>query len=111
MTQEIIIWSFFTSETDLAAAFRDWREFVAGEGYAVELKDPQTGETVTIRYIEDWEAEHLTIQASAPGALFDRVIGRVIRELSIHSGYLKVSQLPYDADRLFIPKFRQHADS
>ncbi len=55
MSQEIIVSSFFRLPVDLAAELQDWQEFVEGEGYSVDLEDKITGETITVRYIEDWE--------------------------------------------------------
>jgi hypothetical protein len=106
MTQEILIWSFFREPVDLAAELRDWPEFVAGDGYTVDLEDRLTGETVAIRYVDEWDDEHLTIKSTLPGALFDRVVGCVIRILSMQSGYLKVRRTPYDARILFTPRFK-----
>jgi len=105
MTREIIIRSFFRYPVDLAAELRDWREFVAGEGYSVELFDGKTGEKVSVRHVWGWEDEHLIITSTAPGELFDRVVGRVVRALSMQSGYLKVQRNPYDEELLLTPKY------
>src|SRR5215211_6890646 len=100
MSQEIIVSSFFRLPVDLTAELQDWQEFVEGEGYSVDLEDKITGETVTVRYIEDWEGNYLSIKSTAPGKLFDRVVGCVVRTLSMHSGYLKVRRFPYDPELL-----------
>lgn len=91
MSQEIIVRTSFREEVDLAAEMREWQEFVAGEGYSVELEDKITGGTVIVRYSDDgWGEEYLSIKSNAPGALFDRVAGRVVRTLAMYVGELKV---------------------
>ena len=106
MKQEIIIWSLLRKPVDLAAELRDWPEFVEGESYSVDFEDKKTDEIVTVRYIEDWDGDYLSIESTAPGTLFDRVVGRVIRVLSMQSGYLKVRRFPADQKLLFTPRFK-----
>ena len=53
MTQELLIWSYFSEPTDLAGEMRDWPEFVAGEGYSADLRNVATGEEVTVGYVEE----------------------------------------------------------
>ena len=108
MFEGIIIGASWRTMVDLAAEMRNWREFVEGEDYSVDLKDEITGETVTVRYDDDWEAAYLSIKSDAPGELFDRVTGRVIRTLSMHAGVLKIRRFPYDPERLFTPVFKKN---
>lgn len=109
MVQEIIVRaSFIRQEVDLAAEMRDWQEFVEGEGYSVDLEDKITGEKVAVRYMDSWEDDYLSIKSTAPGELFDRVTGGVIRTLTMQIGVLKVRKLPYDEGRLFTPKFKKN---
>jgi hypothetical protein len=90
MAQEIIIRSFFTSESNLADEMRDWKEFISGDGYSIELEDRVTGEKITVREESDWEDRYIVIESLSENELFDRVIGRVICSMSKHSGYLKI---------------------
>jgi hypothetical protein len=108
MSPEILIRASCRSPVDLAAELRDWREFVEGEEYSVKLEDKTTGENVIVYYIDDWESDYLSIKSTAPGALFDRVVGRVVRVLTMHNGELKVRRDPYDPDVLFTPKFKRN---
>jgi hypothetical protein len=90
MKEEVIIWSYFSLPTDLASEMRDWKEFIDGEAYSVDLKNSVTGETVTVRLVEEWEDCYVQINSANPNELFDRVVGRVICALSKHTDYLKV---------------------
>ncbi len=93
MTNRITIVSYFSLPTDLASEMRDWKEFVAGEGYSVDLKNTDTGETVSVRYVEKTEGfDYVQIDSNFAGELFDRVVGRTIRALSMHSDNLMVSK-------------------
>lgn len=110
MSQEIIVRAHFErNQVDLAAEMRDWQEFVEGEDYSVDLEDTITGEIVLVRYSDDgWGEEYLSIKSNAPGALFDRVVGRVVRALAMQVGELKVRRFPSDPERLFTPKFKKN---
>jgi hypothetical protein len=93
MRREIHIRSYFSVPTDLAAEMRDWPEFTSGEGYSVELRSVETGETVTVRFVEkDDDGPHVTVGSEDAGPLFDRVLGRVIYALSQHSDDLMVDR-------------------
>lgn len=60
MTRRIGIGSYFSLPTDLAAELGAWSEFVAGAGYSADLKSPDTGEIVTVRFVE--------VEGEAPGS-------------------------------------------
>lgn len=87
---EVIIWSYFSQPTDLASEMQNWKEFVNGEGYSVDLKSDVSGEEVTVRLIEEWEDSYVLISSPASNELFDRVVGRVIWALSKQTDFLKV---------------------
>jgi hypothetical protein len=92
MAREIRIRSYFSLPTDLAGEMSKWPEFSSGEGYTVELKD--ASETVTVKYVEwvDDNPAHIAVRSTSAGALFDRVLGRVIYALSQHSDDLMVDK-------------------
>jgi hypothetical protein len=71
---------------------REWPEFVAGEGYSVDLNNSATGEAVTVRLMEKDEDYRVVIDSVVLGELFDRVVGRVVHALSAHSDALMVSR-------------------
>ena len=110
MSRELIVRaSFERNEVDLAAELREWREFVEGEGYAVDLRDEATGERVAVRYFDDgWGEDYLSIKSTAPGDLFERVVGRIIAVLTAQIGELKIRRYPSDPERLFTPKFKKN---
>jgi hypothetical protein len=90
MTKKIIIRSYFSIPTDLAAEMRDWVEFIDGENYSVNLKT-NTGEIVSVRYVEENEDCFVIVTSENADELFDRVVGRTIYALSKHSDNLMVS--------------------
>jgi hypothetical protein len=92
MKRKIHITSYFSFPTDLAAEMRDWPEFVAGQDYSVDLKNPNSGETVSVRYVEKGEEHYVAVIGDGAGTLFDRVLGRVIYALSAHSDHLMVDK-------------------
>ena len=92
MKREVHILSYFSLPTDLAAEMRGWPEFVSGEDYSVDLKDAASGEEVRVRYIAEGEEHYVSVAASGPGSLFDKVLGRVIYALAGHSDNLMVDR-------------------
>jgi hypothetical protein len=90
MKREVHIFSYFSLPTDLAAEMRGWPEFVAGQDYSVELKNPSSGESVSVRYIEEGEERYVSVAGSGNGSLFDKVLGCVIYTLAGHSDNLMV---------------------
>jgi hypothetical protein len=90
MQKEVIIWSYFSLPTDLAGEMRNWKEFVAGDGYSVDLKSVDSGETVTVRFYDGWDDAYVIVNSENGGELFDRVVGRVIFALSAHTDYLQI---------------------
>ena len=83
--------SYFSLETDLAAAFRDWPEFVRGECYSGDLASGE--ESIVVRFVEaveDVDSQHVLAQGTGVGRLFDAVAGRVMYEMAAHSDDLQV---------------------
>ena len=93
MRREIHIRSYFSLPTDLAKEMGGWPEFVNGEGYSVDLSNAATGEKVTVRLSENGEdGRFVAVASESAGALFDRVLGRVLCALSEHSDDLMVDK-------------------
>ncbi len=92
MKRETHIISYFSLPTDLAGEMRDWPEFVSGQEYSVELKSPDSSETVSVRYVEDGEEHYVSVSGDGAGTLFDRVLGRVIYVLAAHSDNLMIDR-------------------
>lgn len=92
MTKEIIIRSYFSLPTNLAQEMRNWKEFVNEEDYSVDLSSDETGETVTVRYIEKGEDYYVLIVSSIGGKLFERVVGKTVIAMSMNSDNLMVSK-------------------
>ena len=90
MTRRIGIGSY-SLPTDLASELGAWPEFVTGSGYSVDLKSADTGETVTVRFVEaEGEPPEVVVHSPDAGLLFDRVLGRVVYALSTHSDHLMI---------------------
>ncbi len=92
MKRETHIISYFSLPTDLASEMRDWPEFVSGQEYSVDLKSPDSTETVSVRYVEDGEERYVSVSGVGAGTLFDRVLGRVIYALAAHSDNLMIDR-------------------
>lgn len=92
---EVHITSYFSLETDLAAEMRSWTEFRSGSGYSVELATVDGGETVSVGLVEAAAEEraYVRVASPAPGALFDRVLGRVTYALAAHSDNLMIDRV------------------
>lgn len=92
---EVHIISYFSLDTDLAGEMRSWTEFRSGSGYSVELAAPDGEETVSVRLVEATaeETAYVRIVSPAPGALFDRVLGRVTYALAAHSDNLMIDRV------------------
>jgi len=87
----MIVLSYFSIPTDLATAMSEWPEFVSGEGYSVELKDSNSGEEVSVRFVENREsADYIQISANRHESLYQKVVGRVIIDLLPHTDNLMV---------------------
>jgi hypothetical protein len=94
MTRQIKIVSYFSIPTDLANEMRNWKEYISGEGYSVDLKNAETGEEVTVRYFEkENDFDFVIVNSNIASELFDRVVGRVICALSMHSDNLMVYRI------------------
>ena len=93
MSREVHIISYFSLPTDLAAEMRKWPEFVSGHEYSVDLRNPDCSEAVSVRYVEDGEEHYVSVTGSSAGALFERVLGRVIYALAAHSDNLMVDRV------------------
>jgi hypothetical protein len=81
MKPRVLIFSYWTEETDLAALLGGWPEFAGGEGYAVDLRGAP-GEAVEIRLIHENDDRWLLLSATSMGTLFERVLGRVAIEMA-----------------------------
>jgi hypothetical protein len=86
--REVHIVCYFSLPTDLAASMRDWPEFRSGKEYSVDLESGD-GETVAVRFESD-EDQYVAVVGLGEGALFDRVLGRVVHELGAHSDNLMI---------------------
>jgi hypothetical protein len=91
--KKVRIESYFSLPTDLAAEFRAWPEFVAGEGYNVELRGAG-GRSVFIRYSETDEVPELTVESSDEGGLFERILGHAVYALAAHSDTVCIHRYP-----------------
>ena len=89
------IFSYWTFETDLAKEMQQWPEYVSGSGYSVDLNSPTTGECVEVRLTEGDEDRWITVSSSSPGALFERVLGRVTMAMAKNS---EISVIAIDKD-------------
>jgi hypothetical protein len=78
----VLIFSYWTSPTDLAAILGDWPEFRGGSGYNVDLHALRSGETVEVRLVRENDDCWLLVAANATGALFERALGRITLELA-----------------------------
>jgi hypothetical protein len=91
MKNQIKIVSYFSLPTDLAGEMRDWKEFVSGAGYTVELRNDETGATIAVNYDKAEDGlDYVIVDSDTADELFDRAVGRVIRALSKHSDNLMV---------------------
>ena len=93
MSREVHIVSYFSLPTDLAAEMREWPEFVTGQEYSVGLRSPVSGEAVSVRYIDDGEERYVAVTGASEGALFDRVLGKVVYALAACSDNLMVDRV------------------
>ncbi len=95
MKQQLNIRTYDSIATDLASEMRDWREFVAGEAYTVQLRDCFNGDEVSVRMC-DRPDDFPTVVVEGPSrsALLDRALGRVIQALSEHSDHLMIDRRP-----------------
>lgn len=90
MRREVQIVSYFTIPTDLAAEMRPRAEFESGSGYSVDLRSGD--EYVEVR-LEQADHRYVVVKSNNAGALFDRVLGRVIHALGMHSDNLMVDRI------------------
>ncbi|QDT40918.1 hypothetical protein Pan241w_09770 [Gimesia alba] len=87
---EVHIESYFSIETDLAQSFREWSEFVKGEGYCVELQSDDGG-LVLINLIQtDEERPLILVKSDHEGELFQRALGLTTYLLAGHSDCVMV---------------------
>lgn len=93
MTREVHIISYFSLPTDLAAAMRDWPEFITGQGYSVELACPASGEAIRVRLVEEREECYVSVSSVGDSFLFEKVLGRVVYALAAHSDHLLVDRV------------------
>lgn len=79
----VYIDSYFTLPTDLAAAMRDWPEFVEGEEYRVILADRH--EQVETSLETDDGRPFVLVKGRGEGLLFFRALGAALFHLAQHS--------------------------
>ncbi len=91
--QQVEILTYDSIPTDLASEMRGWREFVSGEAYVVNLREPGNGDRVSVWKSENWD-DIPTVIVKGPfrSGLFDRTLGRVVQALSEHSDNLMVAR-------------------
>ena len=77
MRREIKIISYFSLPTNLAAEMSAWPEFVAGDGYTVDLADTATAETVSVKLIQEGEEQFVAVNGTRSSTLFAQVLGRL----------------------------------
>jgi hypothetical protein len=92
---EVHIFSYFSLETDLAAEMRSWPEFRSGAGYSVELASGDHAEAVSVRLVDGTpdERAYVRVIGTAPGPLFERVLGCVTYALAAHSDDLMLDRI------------------
>lgn len=92
---EVHIISYFSTETDLAAELRSWPEFRSGAGYSVELASRDLAEAVSVHLVDSTADEYayVRVASTAPGPLFERVLGRVSYSLAAHSDNLMLNRV------------------
>lgn len=92
-TRQLRVLSYFSLETDLAAEFRVWDEFVEGDGYDVTLESTDGAERVTVRMQRpDDEAPFVAVRGEGEGVLFECVVGRTAYVLAAHSDHLMIDR-------------------
>jgi hypothetical protein len=93
MKVQVHIRTYDSISTDLAGEMRDWREFVSGTAYTVQLRDVRTGDEVTV-VMKDTPEDFptLIVEGRSRSVLFDRAVGRVVQALAEHSDNLMVDQ-------------------
>ena len=79
------IFSYWTSETDVAKVMAGWEEFQSGTEYDVDLLDARTNESVCVRLVHEDQDRWVAVSASSNGKLFERVLGRVAIEMAKNS--------------------------
>lgn len=84
MPAVVNILSYFSLTTDLAVALSSWPEYRDGRQYDVTLCSIDGAEEVTTRLLhaEENGTPYVRVASSSGGALFERVLGRVIFELA-----------------------------
>lgn len=94
MPAVVNILSYFSLATDLAVALSSWPEYRDGHEYDVTLYSIDGAEEVTTRLLhaEENGTPYVRVASSSGGALFERVLGRVVFELAAHSDDLTVTR-------------------
>lgn len=92
-SMQLHIRTYDSIPTDLAGEMREWREFVGGEAYTVQLRDRDSGDEVSV-WMSDRPDDFPTVVVEGPSrsALLDRALGRVIQALSENSDHLMVDR-------------------
>ncbi len=94
MSPRVKIDSYFSIDTDLAAAMRPMSEFVSGQGYNVRLTSKDGSSHVETRFVPGTEDELpcLVVSANQDSELFHRVLGLVTYALADNSDNLQVTR-------------------
>src|SRR3954447_14204298 len=91
--RRVCIRSYFSVPTDIAGELGSWPEFVSGEGYSADLRGVDGTEIVTVRWLEEeGEEPEVVVESPDAGFLFDRVLGRVVYALSLHSDDIMIDR-------------------
>lgn len=93
LTPEAHILSYFSVETDLAAEFLDWPEFLSGSGDQVVLASAEGTVSILLVPSTDGEPPFVRLRASAAGSLFERALGRAAYALAAHSDYVWIDRV------------------
>ena len=79
----VLIDSYFSVPTDLAAEMKDWPEFVQGDGYTTAFRTDS--ESVSTSLESDEGRPFVLVKGTGDGPLFHRVLGVCIYTLAGHS--------------------------
>jgi hypothetical protein len=67
-------------------------ETMGGIIESYKLRGADSGETVSVRYVEDGEEHYVAVCGEGAGKLYDQVLGRVIHALAAHLDNLIVDR-------------------
>jgi hypothetical protein len=87
---QVRIDSYFSLPTDLAAAMKNWPEFIRGKDYSVELESDDERVTVLLVPTSDDARPYVLVRGEYGGRLFLAALGYVSYALAAHSDDLQV---------------------